>query len=163
MSAVPGAFEAWMAEQLVSLPDRERRWLTSPSWMRDSSPPTAARERLATTNPAVHLALVATRSWPLALLVCIEQGATPDEIEAGGWIELLPTFTERHFVRDALAWLRGEASTTFAGSRSEPIATPAAANAAYSQLRSERKAARAIGVSRTQLRRLIGKDQPTDH
>lgn len=42
--------------------------------------------------------------------------------------------------------------------RTEPIATPEQAEAAYAEHGSEREAARALGVSKTHLRRLLGKD-----
>lgn len=40
--------------------------------------------------------------------------------------------------------------------RAEPIATPAEADAAYAEYGSDRKAAKALGISRTHLRRLRG-------
>ena len=42
--------------------------------------------------------------------------------------------------------------------RPDPIARPEEAEAAYAEHGSERKAAHALGISKTQLRRLLGKD-----
>jgi hypothetical protein len=64
---------------------------------------------------------------------------------------------ERRWLREAIEELRGTATPLKVRLPREPIATGEDAAAAYTEHRSERKAARALGVSRTQLRRLLGK------
>lgn len=60
---------------------------------------------------------------------------------------------ERRHIRETLA-----DRSSVGRRRLEPIATPPEAEAAYLEFKSERKAAGALGISKTQLRRLLGKD-----
>ena len=66
-----------------------------------------------------------------------------------------PSLRERRAAVGLLTALRGGGPKR---RRPSPVATPDEAAAAYAEHRSERKAAAALGISKTQLRRLLGLD-----
>jgi hypothetical protein len=72
------------------------------------------------------------------------------------WVRgMIGTLHQERVIRE---WLAGLRDARPRRSRPEPTASPEDAARAFEETGSERKAARAIGVSKTHLRRLLGKE-----
>lgn len=68
--------------------------------------------RLRNKNPAAYLILhrQLDQSWDAWLGAMIEQGATDEDIFAGDWLDLIPSWPVRRYIPERLAELRGQPS-----------------------------------------------------